>query len=280
MTASQITLEAMTPDHIDGAVVLSKQAGWPHRRDDWAFVLAQSNGIVALEDGRVVGTAMTTPLDDEVATINMVIVDEAMRGRGLGRKLMQAALDATSGRTCKLVATQDGLPLYEKLGFVVNGEIIQHQGLTVEVDSPDGVVWASAAEFPLFVSMDHIATGHHRSALMQLLKTCAKFVVIRKADQVEAFAAIREFGRGQVIGPVVAKNADDARALIDFLLAQNAGKFVRIDTNISTNLGGWLTERGLVNVGGGITMCRAARPLEDHHDTEYRTYALVSQALG
>lgn len=280
MTASQITFESMTPDHLDGAVVLSSQAGWPHSREDWALVLALSNGVVALEDGQVVGTVMATPLGDDVATINMVIVDEAMRGRGLGRKLMQAALDAAEGRNCFLVATQDGLPLYEKLGFVANGEIVQHQGTALKVDAPSNVSWASLGEFPHFVALDHLAFGHDRAALMQLLKDKAKFAVIRDGEQVEAFAAIRAFGRGQVIGPVVAKSDADARALIEFLLSQHAGEFVRVDTNIATNLSGWLVERGLVHVGGGIPMCRVVRPLKENSGAEYRTYALVNQALG
>ncbi|WP_433850544.1 GNAT family N-acetyltransferase [Brucella pseudogrignonensis] len=280
MTASPITLETMTTDHLDGAVALSQQAGWPHRREDWAFVLALSNGVVALEDGSVVGTAMSTPLGDDVATVNMVIVDEAMRGRGLGRKLMQAALDAADGRTCLLVATQDGLPLYEKLGFVVNGEIIQHQGLAAKVDAPGNVSWADSDDFSRLVEMDSTATGHNRSNIMQLLKESAQFAVIPKDDEVEAFAGIRPFGRGLVIGPVVAKNGDDARALIDFLLSKHTGEFVRVDTNIATGLADWLTVRGLVHVGGGIPMRRAVGSVEEQSGTEYRTYALVNQALG
>ena len=70
---------------------LSRQAGWPHRLEDWQMALALSGGIVALDaDGRVVGTVLVTPFRADCATINMVIVDEAMRGRGLGRKLMDA----------------------------------------------------------------------------------------------------------------------------------------------------------------------------------------------
>ncbi|MEJ5083569.1 MULTISPECIES: GNAT family N-acetyltransferase [unclassified Ochrobactrum] len=280
MTASPITLETMTQDHLDGAVALSQQACWPHRREDWAFVLALSNGVVAIEDGTVVGTAMSTPLGDDVATVNMVIVDEAMRGRGLGRKLMQAALDAASGRTCLLVATQDGLPLYEKLGFVANGEIIQHQGLAANVDAPANISWADSGDFSRLVEMDIAATGHNRSNIMQLLNESAQFAVIRNDDEVEAFAGIRAFGRGLVIGPVVAKNGDDARALIDFLLSKHTGEFVRVDTNIATDLANWLTERGLVHVGGGIPMRRAVGLVEEQSGTEYRTYALVNQALG
>ena len=70
---------------------------------------------------------MMTPYGDDATTINMVIVDAAMRGRGLGRKLMEDALAKAGERICYLTATQEGLPLYEKLGFVATGEVVQHQ---------------------------------------------------------------------------------------------------------------------------------------------------------
>lgn len=117
MHASPIDIQSFQPDHLDAAVELSRQAGWPHRKEDWALVLSISNGFVALENGRVVGTAMATLLGDGCATVNMVIVDEAMRGRGLGRRLMDAAIGATEKRECRLVATADGLPLYQKNGL-------------------------------------------------------------------------------------------------------------------------------------------------------------------
>lgn len=280
MTASPLTFLSMTDDYLDAAHALSQQAGWPHRRGDWALVLALSQGVVALENGRVVGTAMTTPFGDDVATINMVIVDKAMRGRGVGRALMQAALDAAGGRDCLLVATKDGLPLYEKLGFIANGEVMQHQGMAARVDAPDHVSWAEPQDHDRLVALDHLAYGHDRSGLMQLLQEQAQFAVLRPADQIEGFAAIRAFGRGLVIGPVVAKTDDDARALIDFLLSKHQGEFVRVDTAISTNLADWLGERGLLHVGGGITMRRVAKPFEKNSTAEYRTYALVNQALG
>lgn len=280
MTASQIILRPMTQDHLEDSVALSAQAGWPHRREDWAFMLALSNGVVALEDGHVVGTAMMTPFGDNAATVNMVIVDQAVRGRGLGRKLMQAALDAADRRICLLVATHDGLPLYEKMGFVPTGEILQHQGVALEVDAPDNVSWATPHDHDRLVVLDRQATGRDRSKLMQHLADRAKFAVVRVEGQVEAFAAIRAFGRGLVIGPVVGGDDAQARALIDFLLSQHAGEFIRLDTDTSTNLAEWLTQRGLVHVGGGIAMRRAAGTERQSKTAPCRTYALVSQALG
>lgn len=37
MQASQIDIISFGPEHIDGAFMLSQQAQWPHRREDWAF---------------------------------------------------------------------------------------------------------------------------------------------------------------------------------------------------------------------------------------------------
>lgn len=280
MTASQISLEPMTPDHLDGAVMLSRQAGWPHRREDWELVLALSRGVAALEDGRVVGTALMTPFGDTTATVNMIIVDESMRGRGLGRKLMNAVLESAGDRDCLLVATKDGLPLYEKLGFVATGEIVQHQGETAAVAAPAHVSPAEPGDLARIAELDRAAIGHDRGALIGRLARRAEFAVIRDGGAVAAFAALRPFGRGLVIGPVVARNDAEARALIDFFLAANPGAFVRVDTNVSTGLAGWLTERGLKHVGGGIVMQRIGGKQPPRTSGPHRIYALANQALG
>ncbi|GHC73237.1 GNAT family N-acetyltransferase [Limoniibacter endophyticus] len=273
----QLVLETMGPDHLDGAVALSRQAEWPHRREDWEMVLAVSEGTVALESGRVVATTMMTPYGDNVATINMVIVDQSMRGRGVGRKLMNAALDKAGDRICILVATQDGLPLYEKLGFVATGEILQHQGHAPKVEVPAAVAWATDADFAAIAALDLQASGWRRDRLMGELRKRAQFAVIRDGNQVVAAVGARAFGRGLVIGPVIARDGDEARALIDFMLAKHEGAFVRVDTSASTGLGSWLEERGLKHVGGGIAMRRGEAT--DGH-SPYKIFALVNQALG
>lgn len=280
MTTREITLETMKSEHLDGAVALSRQAGWPHRREDWELVWSISEGIVALEDDRVVATTLVTSYGEDAATINMVIVDAAMRGRGLGRKLMEAALARAGERACLLVATQEGLPLYEKLGFVATGHIAQYQGEALPVGLPDSVSWAETRDHDSLPVLDREATGHDRSALMRLLRQRAKFAVIRDNGEMQGFAAVRAFGRGLVIGPVVARNDTEAKALIDFLLAQHKGSFVRLDTDVSTNLAEWLAGRGLAHAGGGVAMRRAPVAQQESRIAHYRRYALVSQALG
>jgi hypothetical protein len=221
---------------------------------------------------------MMTPFGSDAAAINMVIVDAAMRGRGLGRRLMDAALEKAGARNCRLVATTEGLPLYEKLGFVAVGEIIQHQGKALKVAAPASVSWARDDEHEKICSLDRAACCLDRSKLMSILRRVARFAVIREGGEVTAFAGVRAFGRGLVIGPVVASSRQQAKDLIQFLLAHHDGDFVRLDTELSTGLGPWLTERGLVHVGGAIPMRRG--PKVERAEAPYRTYALVNQALG
>jgi GNAT superfamily N-acetyltransferase len=278
MTAEQISLEAMEIEHLDGAILLSREAGWPHRREDWELVLSVSEGIVALQDGRVVATTIMTPFGSDAAAINMVIVDAAMRGRGLGLRLMDVALQKAGARDCRLVATKEGLPLYEKLGFVAVGEIVQHQGKALKVEAPADVSWARDDEHGKICALDRAACDLDRSKLMSALHRLAQFAVIRDRGEVVAFAGLRAFGRGLVIGPVVATSDKQAKDLIQFMLAHHEGAFVRLDTELSTGLGPWLTERGLVHVGGGIPMRRGHKL--DRAEAPYCTFALVNQALG
>lgn len=278
MQASVMEIENFQPEHLDAAVELSRQAGWPHRKEDWRLVLSLSKGFVALDHGRVVGTAMATLFGDSCATVNMVIVDETMRGKGLGRKLMQAALDAAEGRECRLIATADGLPLYEKMGFVANGEVLQHQGIVKQTEKPAGVEWLSSVNATELATLDRQAFGADRTSLFAALADSARFAVLKNNGTVAGFAALRAFGRGEVIGPVVAANAEDATKLIAFILSERTGAFVRVDTTPDTGLAPWLTEHGLAHVGSGIPMRRASPGMKT--ETIYKKFALTSQALG
>lgn len=278
MLTTSIELVAFTPEHLDGAMLLSRGAGWPHRREDWAMMLALSTGVVALDGDKVVGTTLVTRYGREAAAINMVIVDTTMRGRGIGRRLMDFALQASEGRECRLVATQEGLPLYEKLGFRAGGEILQHQGIPQPAVAPAGVDWATADDTAAIAMLDQAAFGADRGALVALLAERGRFAVLRKAGRPSGFAAIRAFGRGEVVGPVVATTDDDAGMLVSFLFAARPGAFLRVDTPHASGLAPWLTEQGLAHVGGGMAMRRGGHA--PGQPAGVQTFALASQALG
>ncbi|MBY5336604.1 GNAT family N-acetyltransferase [Rhizobium leguminosarum] len=278
MQASQIEIVPFGPDHLEAAVALSRQAGWPHRTEDWQLALALSDGMVAVEDGKLVGTVLVTPYKKDCATINMVIVNETMRGRGLGRKLMDAALLAAGDRPLRLVATTAGLPLYQKLGFHETGTVAQHQGLAGDIAAPVETQAATDADLPAIAALDRRAFGADREGLLSYFAGIGAFAVIRRDGHVSGFACLRPFGRGEVIGPVVAADLDQARKLIEHFIARRPGRFLRVDTTDETGLSPWLAEHGFAHVGGGITM---KKPFVQHAaDPAVTTFALASQALG
>lgn len=279
MQAPSSAIVAFGPDHLDGAVALSRQAGWPHRPEDWRLALDLSRGVVACgDDGRVIGTALMTPYEQGCATINMVIVDEAQRGRGLGRLLMQAALDLAGDRPLRLVATADGLPLYEKLGFRAVGQVVQHQGLVRSLEAPVDVAVTAEPDPARLVALDAAAFGTRRAALIGTLARIGRVAEWRAPDGLAGFAVLRPFGRGEVIGPVVARSVEDAKALIGFWAAQRPGAFLRLDTTAATGLSPWLADLGLAEVGGGIAMRRGGA--DDSAPSAFTTYALANQAFG
>jgi predicted N-acetyltransferase YhbS len=279
MQQDEIEIQAFGPGHIEGAVALSRHEKWPHRPEDWQMALQLSSGVVALDSGgRVAGTILVTPYGKDCATINMVIVDIRQRGKGLGRKLMERAFALAGDRPLRLVATADGTPLYEKLGFVPSGTILQHQGKVVDLVAPHGVEAAGKDDLAEIKALDRDAYGAERRALIDALAERGEFAVIRRHGAIEGYAAIRPFGRGEVIGPVIAGSAGDAKALISFFAAFRPGAFLRVDTDSRTGIAGWLEQIGLAHAGGGVAMDRPAKKAAEQ--ARPRVYALANQALG
>ncbi|EJN15972.1 putative acyltransferase [Bradyrhizobium sp. YR681] len=280
MTQSSISLTTFHPEHLEGALRLSRQAKWPHRLDDWQLALHLSTGFVALDANAatVVGTVLMTPYKRDVATINMVIVDEAARGRGLGRQLMEAVIALAGSRALRLVATREGAPLYRKLGFWETGAIVQHQGQALRVVSPAQVRLAEALDILGILELDRSAYGADRRDLLRALAKIGQLAVLDRGQGITGFAASRAFGRGEVIGPVVAANVDDAKALLNFFMARSEGRFVRVDTAEGSQLSTWLADQGLVRVDEGIVMQRPI--IAQSSRAPLTTFALASQAFG
>jgi GNAT superfamily N-acetyltransferase len=280
---------AFEPKFLKDALALSQQAQWPHRLEDWSLTLALSQGLVAVdaETSEVVGTVLMTPYGEDTATINMVIVDEGWRGQGLGRRLMDEAMALAAARPLRLVATTDGLPLYEKLGFRAVGTVLQHQGEAgpAPMVAAEDIAPAGVDDRTAIAALDRQAFGADRGLLLERFAEVGSFTLLRRNGTPVGFAALRDFGRGQVIGPVVAPDAEGAKALIGPIIAANPGKFLRVDTTADTGLGPWLADCGLRHVGGGIAMRRpaptavppSAAPVSA---AGISTYALASQALG
>jgi predicted N-acetyltransferase YhbS len=278
---SPVVLRAMTRGDLHAAIELSQEQSWPHRPEDWELFLELGEGLVATLDERVVGTIMAWRFGSDYATIGLVIVTNLIQGQGIGRKLMQAMLDRLEGCNVVLNATAEGLPLYEKLGFVAYGEVRQHQGPAPSM--PLAELMPGERVRPIGGSDEDIAqmwsraSGMDRTGLFKPLWKGNKCVVLSRDHEPVGFALLRRFGRGSAIAPIVAPDLAGAKALICYWLSARAGKFCRIDVVEGLGLSKWLEAEGLPCVGTVTTMVRGKAPQAGEGP---KVFALAAQALG
>lgn len=272
-------LTAFSSEHLEGALTLSQEMSWPYRLEDWAFALKVGQGFVALRSGEVIGTAAWFPHGDAHATIGMIIVSGKAQGHGLGARLMDALLAAAGDRVLLLNSTSKGRPLYERRGFRPGGTILQHHGVVrnpPQAPSADRVRSMRASDLDTVVRLDRQATGRERLPLLRRLVECGDAQVLLRQGEVVGYAITRLFGRGHVVGPVIAETVAEACLLIEAALARLEGRFVRIDTAATDDLSPWLAERGLPSVSDALTMVRGTLAPTG----PARVFALANQSFG
>ena len=282
-TEHGVVYRAMRASDLDAAWGLSLDQHWPHRPLDWSTAFSLGEGIVAEVDGQLVGTAMRWLWGETHATVGLVIVSELMRGRRIGSALMNLALEGLDDRIVSLHATEEGRGLYERLGFVRTGEIRQHQGVAshvplIALDEGWRLRPLDGSDEPALFELDRQARGWERPQLLRTwLDTGEQAMVLDHDGRMDGYAILRRFGRGVVVGPVVASDGIGARALIGHLIGTAAGRFVRIDLDFDSGLAPWVEELQLHRVGTVTAMTRGSLHREP---VQPRLFALATQALG
>lgn len=266
--------------HLEGALKLSQEMSWPYRLEDWDVALQLGHGFVLEHAGTVIGTAAWWPYGETHASAGMIIVAKAAQGRGYGAWLMDALLASARPRTVALNSTTEGIMLYRRRGFVPVGVIHQHQGICEERQEapPSSLVRAMAAsDFEAIMRLDREATGLERRRMLDRLVGSGDGYLLRRDGIARGYAISRLFGRGHVIGPVIAETPADARALIEAALAGLGRHFVRIDTSATSQLGEWLEGIGLQRVSDATTMILGTQPSAAG---PARTFAIANQSFG
>lgn len=277
-----LVLRGFAEADIAAAQAISAAVGWPHRREDWRMAWRLGSGIVAEWDGAVIGTALAWPYGGDLATIGLVTVAPAHQKRGLGRAMMHRLLPPLGDRRLMLHATKAGMPLYRELGFRPVGAIRQCEGTSfrsgpIMLPPDERLRPMVRSDLGRLVMLDEEAFGAPRGALVAALLSEARGVVLDRAGQPAGFAMLRRFGRGHVIGPVVAPDMRTAQALIGHWLGSQQGMLLRLDVPEESGLAPWLQ-------GFGFTVSEPVEAMMRGPQLPpagvMRRFALVSQALG
>jgi N-acetylglutamate synthase-like GNAT family acetyltransferase len=253
MTARSLDQEPTTAPRplsisdLTACLTLADNREWPHEDRKWELLLRAGQGY-GIDDaaGKLAASAVLTRFDG-VAAISMVLVAAHYERRGLGARILRHAMAEAGDDITTLYATTFGKPLYERLGFVgtsaVEVAIGRFTGTATGTTRP-----ATAADLPDILRLDTEVLGADRTAVLSRLPDYAERIrVIDRDGVITGYAAAsRPMTTGDYtqIGPVIAAEAHDARALIADLAAETDGK-TRVDLEDHSDLAAWATAHGL-----------------------------------
>ncbi|HEX5591016.1 MAG TPA: GNAT family N-acetyltransferase [Candidatus Limnocylindrales bacterium] len=209
MTAtSQPTIRPMRPADVEPATAAILRADWGDRRTWFEFATTQPEcrPVVAELDGAIVGTGVGT-LNGRVGWVGTIWVEPAVRGAGLGRALTQAVIDDLEAAGCRslvLVATDQGLPLYERMGFELQTRyrILEAPGLDPAGSAADPAVRAfEARDLEAILELDLNATGEDRGHAIRRFAAPGTTKVLESDGEVRAFVIRAPWGGGATIAP-------------------------------------------------------------------------------
>lgn len=157
-------------------------------------------GVAAMLDGRVIGSNFLT-FADEVAGVGPITVDPACQARGVGRVLMQWAVDEARRRDIRQTrlfqeaVNTTSLSLYTALGFEWRDTAPLMQARPAERDHPR-VRPMTPADLPAVEQISRAAYGHSRAgdAAALLQAGLPAFVYLDDADRPAAYLITTLFG--------------------------------------------------------------------------------------
>jgi len=287
----ELTIGEIEDANLDALHALSLSVGWPHRAEDWQIVREMGRGVAAHDAiGRVLASAMWFDFAPDFTTFGMVITSPRLQMLGTGRWMMEHILARTGSRALGLNATRSAKRLYQSLGFRAEKLVYQCNGEavsppTVPLPPRSRLRALDEADLAEIAALDLAAYRADRTPVLTRLLTVSKGLALIRDGRIVAFSLCRRFGRGHVIGPVVAKNDEEAIAVVRPHVVDHAGSFLRIDTRQQTGaFPQFLVQSGLP-VYDTVTSMSLRRSWLHRDDAQPGDdgpliYGLASQALG
>ncbi len=204
----------LTFEDIPAAMRLSTDAGWNQTEDDWRMLLHLAPpGCLGIEvNGELASTATLLCYGKRLAWLGMVLTGISYRGRGFARRLVAQALalaDQSGIESVKLDATDQGRPLYEKLGFGPEQDLERWE-CSAGMVSPRSECISLTPSAEDWFRADMRAFGADRSELLRRLAQRNSPLVLESS-----YLLTRPGRLTQYLGPCVAERPSTARILIE-----------------------------------------------------------------
>ncbi|WIX79746.1 GNAT family N-acetyltransferase [Amycolatopsis carbonis] len=267
-----LPVRPLGPVDLSACLDLGADRDWPREHRKWSILLDVGQGFgIDAPDGGLAATSILVETGP-VASISMVVVASRYERQGLGSRVTAHAVEAAGDATVFLHASDFGLRLYESLGFVADGGCEGHIGVLADDGGPASRP-ITPSDVARVYSLDAGAQGFTREALLDRLLFEAEHVHV--TDDGFAFGTVLD--GVTVIGPVVAPDEEQARALIRGI-ARAAGGRIRVDVDLAQpGLSEWCRASGLLPIGPAPRLVHGGRPLPGE---AARRFAPYNRALG
>ena len=236
--------------------------GWePGQNDPEMFWRCDADGFMAVEsDGVFAGGGAVIKHSERFGFMGLFIIDEALRGHGIGRELWYARRDALLHRlgdqaTIGLDGVDAMVPFYAKGGFVT---ATRHRRFSSMLTSTTGardsnVVELSSVDDRELSAYDQQCFPAERIEFLRYWsqQSSAVALAFREGDVLRGFGVIRRCVSGYRIGPLFADNVEVADCLF-LSLTKKADAFpVFIDIPDANSIGiQWAIGKGMEEVFG------------------------------
>ncbi|HYO57881.1 GNAT family N-acetyltransferase [Archangium sp.] len=245
-------IRKLTLDDVPACLALAVKRNWPAEELKWRLVLELGTGFcMDSPEGGLAGTVIIMPYGREAAALGMMVVSPSHGRQGLGRRLMEHALEHIGPLPTLLYATEQGRPLYEKLGFVQVEEAVTHLGRLTrqppDLAVPDTRVRAmTEADLEVVAGLDASAFGAPRRPLLHALhRLASRALVAERGGRVVGYGLAWPILESTMVGPLIAQEEPIAQVLAAALLRGHEG-LVRMEIPPRfTGLSEWVAGLGL-----------------------------------
>lgn len=220
-----IEIRTATADQMPLLEEWALREGWGAGRGDvTAFHAADPDGfLLAWLDGRPVGSISAVRYDDDYSFVGYYIVDPALRGRGIGHRLFDAALERIDPAASGLDGVAEQVPSYASLGYdpvhvttryagsaAIVSAALAAEALMVESIAPGDV--AGIIEY----DAQHVPAPRERFVRAWIDPASPRrSYVVGGGNAIRGYATVRPMvGGGSRVGPLFADDAVAARALL------------------------------------------------------------------
>ncbi|MBS9805483.1 GNAT family N-acetyltransferase [Bacillus cereus] len=237
MIELEIRVERLRKEQISDIVALSSYIGWDYNREEIETVF--NSGIVYgvwNERKELIASAAIILYGEALASIGMVIVHPNYKGKGIGKVITDSCIKSVLAHTpIMLIATDEGKPLYEKLGFrevsYVSKYICNSYNANNHcIENEDYMMNYEECDLEKIIKIDENAFGTNRKGFLKkrIMQSEQCTVVKDKEQNVLGYGLSIQTPENKIIGPVVAKNDEMAMRIVHDLAREHHGK-LRMD---------------------------------------------------